>query len=264
MNYAENCCHLLLFRGSAKSLYYLKEGLKHKALVVTEAFQFQSGNAADSEFVYTIRTLLSENKLCYSVAQKDGDGNMITVEKKIDGPTSFITTTVMENLEAQFDDRLFTIHPDESIEQTRDIITMTANIKAGLVTGFDKKTIDTWKTFHSSLKPVAVIIPYAPKISKYVNEGKGNPITARRAISRVMVVIQSVACAYQHQRKRDDQANYTDSNQITDSMTKALFIATGLYLHNYSAIFKEIYESYNMNDKEFISSWCELGRELMK
>lgn len=60
------------------------------------------------------------------------------------------------------------------------------------------------------------------------------------------------------------QADFNVSNQITDSMTKALFIATGLYLHNYSATFQEISELYNDKDKEFILTWCELGRELMK
>ena len=60
------------------------------------------------------------------------------------------------------------------------------------------------------------------------------------------------------------QANYNDSNQITDAMTKALFIASGLYLYNYSEIFEEINELHNVKDKEFIFSWCELGRELMK
>lgn len=60
------------------------------------------------------------------------------------------------------------------------------------------------------------------------------------------------------------QANYDDSKQITDAMVKALFIATGLYLHGYSKIFQEIGELYNEKDKDFILSWCELGKELMK
>jgi len=47
-------------------------------------------------------------------------------------------------------------------------------------------------------------------------------------------------------------------------MTEALFIATGLYLHNYSSIFQEINELYNDKDKEFVFTWCECGRKLMK
>ena len=40
------------------------------------------------------------------------------------------TTTVMESLEAQFEDRLFTIHPYESVEQTKRIIMMIMAKKA--------------------------------------------------------------------------------------------------------------------------------------
>jgi hypothetical protein len=60
------------------------------------------------------------------------------------------------------------------------------------------------------------------------------------------------------------QANYYDSQQITDVMLKALFIATGLYLDNYSNIFQEIRELYNEKDRDLILSWCELGKEMMK
>ena len=60
------------------------------------------------------------------------------------------------------------------------------------------------------------------------------------------------------------QANFDDSKQITDSMLKALFIATGLYLYSYSTIFEEIKEIYNEKDKDLILSWAEFGQELMK
>jgi hypothetical protein len=60
------------------------------------------------------------------------------------------------------------------------------------------------------------------------------------------------------------QANYDDSKQITDSMVKALFIATGFYLQAYQAIFNETTELYTEKDQDFILSWCELGKELMK
>jgi hypothetical protein len=75
------------------------------------------------------RSLLSEGCVSYQVPQKDENGNFTTVEKRLDGPTSFITTTIIDKLEAQLEDRLFTIHPDESMGQTRSIMNMTAKIK---------------------------------------------------------------------------------------------------------------------------------------
>jgi hypothetical protein len=43
-------------------------------------------------------------------------------------------------LEAQFEDRLFTIHPDESVQQTKDIIDEGGKM-SGRYRGLDKKTI---------------------------------------------------------------------------------------------------------------------------
>ena len=195
--------YFMITNGSAKSLYFLKGGLKHKALIVTEGFQFQENNASDSELVYSIRSLISEGRVSYCVVEKGEDGNLATVEKKLEGPTSFITTTVMDDLEPQLEDRLFTIHPDEGFEQTKDIITMTGLQRADLYKGLDKNTMDTWKQYHRSLKPVEVVIPFSPMISNFITRNPKVPLATRRAFNRVMIVIQSVACAYQYQRKKD-------------------------------------------------------------
>jgi len=196
----------LITNGSAKSIYYLKDGLKHKALIVTEGFQFQENRAVDSELVYTIRSLISEGRVRYPTVEKDENGNLRTVEKAIDGPTSFITTTVMESLEAQLEDRLFTIHPDESFGQTKKIIQKIGETKAGHTPSLDRKVVAAWKLFHKSLKPVDVVVPYAEKIAGFITQRKDIPIATRRAFNRVMVVIQAIACFYQNQRQRDNQS----------------------------------------------------------
>jgi len=199
-------CYKLITNGSAKSIYYLKEdGLKHKAFIVTEGFQFQANNAGDSELVYATRSLISEGKLRYTTVEKDDKGNLITREKAIDGPTSFITTTIMESLEAQLEDRLFTIHPDESFEQTRRIIQKIGQTKAGKIPPLDKKLVAAWKLFHKTLKPVHVVIPFAEDIARFITKQEDIPIATRRAFNRVMIVIQAVVCFYQRLRKRDDQ-----------------------------------------------------------
>jgi DNA primase len=200
--YPEGCYHLIT-SGSAKSLYYLPDGLKHRALIVAEAFQFQANNAADSEFVYVVRSLLSEGRVSYQVPQKDENGKFTTIEKRLDGPTSFITTTIIDKLEPQLEDRLFTIHPDESMQQTRSIMTITAKVKDGSFEGIDESSREGWKLFHSTLKPVDVVIPFASQISEYLQRGEKLPIATRRAFNRVMAIIQTVVCAYQFQRSQD-------------------------------------------------------------
>lgn len=202
--YPDNAFYMIT-NGSAKCLYYLQGGLKNKAFIVTEAFQFQENNAADSEMVYVTRSLISEGRIRYPTVEKDKDGKLITVEKRLDGPTSFITTTIMENLEPQLEDRMFSIHPDEGIEQTKGILAMIANQKDGSFTGLDIKTIDTWKHYHSLLKPVEVVIPFAGDIAKFITKNKVVPLSTRRAFKRVLIVIQAVTCAYQFQRKKNDK-----------------------------------------------------------
>jgi DNA primase len=202
--YPESCYHMVT-NGSGKSMYYLKGGLKHKALVVTEAYQFQKDNAGDSELVYSIRTLLSEGRLSYLVVAKDNEGNLATFEKKLEGPTSFITTTVAESLEPQMEDRLFTVHPDESPAQTKAIGRMVAEQKAGIFEGLDPKKVDSWKVFHELLKPVDVVVPFAPSIMDFLEQTPNLPISTRRAANRMLTVIQTIACAYQYQREKDSK-----------------------------------------------------------
>jgi len=197
--------YYLITSGSPKSMFHLKRGLSHKALIVTEGFQFQASNVSDSEFAYAIRSLISEGRVNYSVVEKDDEGKWDTVEKRIDGPTSFITTTAMETLEPQLEDRLFTIHPDESTGQTKAVISLRAKQKAGLLSGLDERTQSAWKLFHESLNPVEITIPFAPKIAGFINRSEIVPLATRRAFNKVMAVIQAIACVYQFQRERDSQ-----------------------------------------------------------
>ncbi|MGO9138150.1 MAG: CHC2 zinc finger domain-containing protein [Syntrophales bacterium] len=245
-------CYFMITNGSAKSLYFLKGGLKHKVLIVTEGFQFETNHATDSELVYSIRSLISEGRVSYCVVEKGEDGNLVTIEKKIEGPTSFITTTTLETLEGQLEDRLFTIHPDEGIQQTKDILTMLAAQKDGSFVGLNKKTIDSWKEFHRSLKPVEIVIPFASKIATFININSIVPISTRRAFKRVMTVIQSVTCSYQHQRKKDDKGRLLA--EISDYWM-ALQIVSEAFRENMGSQDKKTEERFSfIEEKEKVTS----------
>ncbi len=58
------------------------------------------------------------------------------------------------------------------------------------------------------------------------------------------------------------QATYNDSMKIQEIMLKSLFISAGLYMQNYSKEFSEVLSVLKDNDKEFLSSWSELGSML--
>jgi len=82
---------------------------------------------------------------------------------------------------------------------------MIANQKDGSFSGLDVKTIEMWKHYHSLLKPVEVVIPFAGDIAKFITKNPIVPMSTRRAFKRVLIVIQSVTCAYQFQRKKNDK-----------------------------------------------------------
>lgn len=111
----------------------------------------------------------------------------------------------MDKLERQLEDRLFTVHPDESADQTMDIIAMTARLKDGSFKDVDIKSKQAWQLFHESLEPVEVVIPFASNVADHIRQGPNPQISMRRAFKRVLMIVQTVACAYQHQRERDDE-----------------------------------------------------------
>jgi len=201
-SYPEECIHFLS-SGSEKSFYYLDDqALAHKAVILNEGFTLQ--RKGDSEFAHIIRTLLSEGYASHQVTQKAKDGNFSTDTKIVKGPISFITTTTTETFESQLEDRIFTIHPDESIEQTKKIIENTAETASGKNDEIDNASINLlMKAFHHQLKPVKVIIPYAQQIATYINKNTYLPTSTRRIFKNVLSLIKSICCACQFQREKD-------------------------------------------------------------
>ena len=200
--YPKSAYHLIS-GGSPKSIYFMKNGLEHKALIIGEAFSFQNNNSIDSEFTYIVRTLLSEGFVRYQYTSFDSEGNKITVSKRIPGPTSLITTSIHGTLEQQLDDRMLNIHPDTSSQQTCNVLSIEAKQASGVIKTVDKNRVKAWRYFLGSLEPLEVIIPYASGIYEFLIKNGDLPITARRSFKRVLISIQSVAIMYQNQRDRD-------------------------------------------------------------
>jgi hypothetical protein len=82
---------------------------------------------------------------------------------------------------------------------------MTAKLKDGSFNDVDTQSKQAWQLYHESLEPVEVVIPFASQIADHIRRGPKPPISMRRAFKRVLMIIQTVACAYQHQRERDDE-----------------------------------------------------------
>jgi hypothetical protein len=193
----------LITSGSDKSLYHIQGGLKHKALILAEALALESSGRGDSELAYAIRSLVSEGHLEY---QYTGFINKekVTIVKKMEGPTSLVTTTIKGKLEEQLEDRMITTHPNVTVEQTRNIMERTAELASGNFETVDEKIIGAWKLFFQSLIPVEVVIPYSKDLSDFLNRNGSLPISSRRAFKRVFSAVKTIALLYQNQRSKDD------------------------------------------------------------
>lgn len=204
--YPKTAYHLIS-SGSDKSLYNMDNTLKHRVLILAEALALESSGKGDNELAYAIRTLISEGHLKYQYTGFK-DKNRITLFKKSEGPTSLLTTTVKGKLEDQLDDRMITIHPNTTFEQTHEIHERSADLAAGNIETVDDKIIKAWKLFRQSLNPVKVVVPFAPDIIAFVNRKGALPISARRAFNRVLSAVKTITLLYQKQRRIDAQGRF--------------------------------------------------------
>ena len=203
--YSKNCYHLI-DNGSAKSIYNMgKDALKHKTLILNEAFSFEGKSSSDSEFTHIVRCLLSEGSVTYQYTSFDAAGNKITAYQTVSGPTPLITTSIYGSHEKQLDDRMFSIHPNVSSKQTNAVLDIEAKQASGIFKTIDEKEIQAWRVFHDSLEVLDVVIPFAPDIQSFLGQGGELPTSARRAFKRVLISIKTISLLHQKQRQKDDQ-----------------------------------------------------------
>jgi len=203
--YSKKCYHLI-DNGSAKSIYNMgKDALKHKTLILNEAFSLEGNSSSDTEFTHIVRCLLSEGSVTYQYTSHDADGNKITAYQTVLGPTPLITTSIYGSHEKQLDDRMFSIHSNISSKQTIAVLDIEAKQASGIFKTTDEKEIQIWRVFHDSLEVLDVVIPYAPEIQSFLTQDGELPTSARRAFKRVLVSIKTISLLHQKQRQRDDQ-----------------------------------------------------------
>ena len=177
---------------SSKTLFYTEKDFKHKMLVIAEA----NGSEAAS---YTIRTLLSENRLTYEVVERDeqtGKSGTRQIEKE--GPTGFLTTTTLPKLHPENETRLITLAIDESEKQTRSIM---ESIAAKYKNGRHEIDFAPWINAQRILQPLDVLIQYAEFL---VQRLPAKPLRIRRDCKKLLSLIAASAVLHQFQRERTE------------------------------------------------------------
>jgi hypothetical protein len=177
---------------SPQSLSYWEGDLVHKILIITEV---EGAERAE----YTLRILQSEGQLTVHYVTKV-DGQLKTVEKKVQGPAATITTTTRESLHPENETRLVEISLDESEAQTARIIAFQAKRRAhGVDPSGHGAILELWRGAMAALEILPVITPFAELIRFPTKQ-----VRARRDFQKFLNLIEVSAFLHQGQRERQD------------------------------------------------------------
>jgi hypothetical protein len=181
---------------SEHALPYSEEDFQHRHVVVYEAVGLDSETAS-----YFIRTLLSENRICYETVEKTSEGLKSRVIKK-DGPTGLITTTTATALHPENETRLLSLGVIDSPEQTKAVMRSLADRAAGGQLSEDDHP--AWQAFQQWLAAGErrVVVPYAAVLAEHVPPAA---VRLRRDFATLMSLIAANALLHRDLRPKDDK-----------------------------------------------------------
>jgi len=177
---------------SEKALVYSPEPFEHRMLFIAEL----AGVRGDF-LTYTIRTLLSENRIRYdTVINIGGEHTTRTIEKE--GPTGLILTTTLPRWHDENETRMVSVTVDDSPEQTRRVLAAMAVQ--------ERQEVDMlpWRSFQEWLElgEHRVTIPFAETITELMP--RDLPPRLRRDFANLLSLVEAHAILHQESRDRDD------------------------------------------------------------
>jgi hypothetical protein len=186
---------VLFTRLTPQSLYYVEPGFLDRKLVIVEE------RYGSMEADYSIRVLQSRKKLIAAAPIKDPQtGNLRTKTFTVEARCAFIEATTASAVNHENATRCFELTMDESAEQTGRIHERQRLMKteAGLVLRQQAQALQRlhWNA-QRLLEPLAVVIPYADKLSF-----PSTWMRTRRDHARFLNLIEVSAFLHQHQRSR--------------------------------------------------------------
>lgn len=178
------------------ALYYLPEdALRHRVVFAGERSRGKEDERAEA--TRALREMISAGVLRKLVAMKRGDAiETVMIERR--GPISYIESTTLVDIFAEDANRMLLLGSDDSPEQTRRVLDAIAASYAGTKRGSKADAIQARHfAMQRMLRRVAVEIPFAPVLAEAMPVSRPE---ARRAISRILGVVQSIALLHQFQR----------------------------------------------------------------
>lgn len=232
---------------SEKTLAYSQEPLSHRIFVLYEAAALNSDFAS-----YLLRSLLSEGKLKYETVEKTSEGLEPRLIER-DGPTGLIITTTKMRLHPENETRLFSLHVEDTNEQTRSILAALAEERDAEPDFTIWHALQDWLTAGTN----KVTIPYAKALA---NEVPPVAVRLRRDFSAILRLIKAHALLHQAQRQKTADgsviATFTDYAVIRNLVHD--YVAQGLEL-GVKETTKEIVEAVAEHADENGLSYVEIA-----
>jgi len=177
---------------SGQSLFYLGEThLKHKVLAIAE----EEGASRAS---YALKLLQSEGVLTMASTGTDANGNLVTQEYRVEGPTSLFMTTTAIDVNEELLNRCLILSVDEGREQTA-AIHRRQRARRTLDGLRDQARQDAVLALHRRaqrlLRPLAVVNPYADQLTFLDDRTR-----TRRDHEKYLSLIDTIAFLHQCQR----------------------------------------------------------------
>jgi DNA primase catalytic core len=180
---------------TGQSLFYMAgTDLKHKILAIVE-------EAGAEKASYALKLLQSEGELRIASTGKDPHtGRMETQEYHVEGPVMIFLTTTAVDIDEELQNRCLVLIVDESREQTERIhaLQREARTEAGLARKAQRdELLALHRAAQALLRPLPVFNPYAEKLRFLSHQ-----LRTRRDHEKYLLLIDSLAVLFQHQRER--------------------------------------------------------------
>jgi DNA primase len=199
---------------TGQSLFYMAgTDLKHKILAIVE-------EAGAEKASYALKLLQSEGELRIASTGKDPHtGRMETQEYHVEGPVMIFLTTTAVDIDEELQNRCLVLIVDESREQTERIhvLQREARTEVGLARKAQRdELLALHRAAQSLLKPLPVFNPYSEKLRFLSHQ-----LRTRRDHEKYLLLIDSLAVLFQHQRERKTIAGREHVVATLDDIARA-------------------------------------------
>lgn len=192
LRFVPSSAYIDLTSCSELGLVYMEDDLRHRIVVLYEAFAL----AEDSATAYIVRSLLSEKRIKHQTTIKQKG---VLVEKE--GPTGLITTTTKVALHDENETRLLSVTVDDTKAQTERVLKEQARRARGERVA--EPDVQRWHDLLTWLGtgPHDVVVPYADKLAELIPPVA---LRLRRDHPQILGLVRAHALLHRASREKNE------------------------------------------------------------